>query len=52
MSRIAFLIVMMTFFAVLALDIVVPATVLSAMALLNWFVLSGMPVSPTMEKTA
>ncbi|MCM2395635.1 hypothetical protein NBH19_05975 [Rhizobium sp. S95] len=30
--------VMMAFFAVLALDIAVPATVLSAMALLRWTV--------------
>jgi hypothetical protein len=32
----ALLVVMMTFFAVLALDIAVPAAVLSLMALLRW----------------
>ncbi|MCB5201762.1 hypothetical protein LH464_04620 [Neorhizobium sp. T786] len=32
----ALLIIMMMFFAVLALDIAVPATVLSLMALLRW----------------
>jgi hypothetical protein len=36
-----FLIVAMMFFAVLALDITLPAVVLSAMALSNWFVLSA-----------
>lgn len=35
MYRFAFLILLVTFFAVLALDINVPATVLSAMAAVN-----------------
>ncbi|MFT4182145.1 MAG: hypothetical protein QM636_09540 [Rhizobium sp.] len=38
--KIAFLVVAMIFFAVLALDITVPAMVLGAMALSNWLVLS------------
>lgn len=52
MSRIAFLVVMMTFFAVLALDITVPAVVLGAMALSNWIVLSSMPVDRMRERAA
>jgi hypothetical protein len=40
LARLAFLVVATTFFAVLALDIAVPAVVLSAMALSNWLVLS------------
>ncbi|MFS8112818.1 hypothetical protein QD460_13935 [Rhizobium jaguaris] len=40
-AKIAFLIAAMMFFAVLALDITVPALVLSAMALSNWLVLSA-----------
>lgn len=39
MARFALLVVMMTFFAVLALDISVPAVVLSLMALSNTAVL-------------
>jgi len=39
-AKIAFLIAAMMFFASLALDITVPALVLSAMALTNWLVLS------------
>ncbi|MBB3453598.1 hypothetical protein FHT86_001854 [Rhizobium sp. BK313] len=39
-AKIAFLVAAMMFFAVLALDITVPALVLSAMALSNWLVLS------------
>jgi len=50
--RIAFLIVMMTFFAVLALDIAVPAAVLSLMALVNWIVLQTGPMMEMRGKTA
>ncbi|AVA21156.1 hypothetical protein NXC24_CH01497 [Rhizobium sp. NXC24] len=39
-AKIVFLVAAMMFFAVLALDIAVPALVLSAMALSNWLVLS------------
>ena len=39
-ARLAFLIAATAFFAVLALDIAVPAVVLSLMALSNWLVLS------------
>lgn len=39
-AKIAFLVAAMMFFAVLALDITVPAMVLGAMALSNWLVLS------------
>ena len=42
MARCALLFVMMTFFAVLALDISVPAVVLSLMALANAVVLPRM----------
>lgn len=52
MSRIAFLVVMMTFFAVLALDITVPTVVLGAMALSNRLMLSGMPVERIGERAA
>ena len=40
-ARFALLVVMMTFFAVLALDISVPAVVLGLMALSNMLVLSS-----------
>jgi hypothetical protein len=40
-AKIVFLIAAMMFFAMLALDITVPALVLSAMALMNWLVLSS-----------
>ncbi len=40
-GRLMLLVVMMTFFAVLALDISVPAIVLGVMALTNALVLSG-----------
>jgi hypothetical protein len=39
--KVAFLIAAMLFFAVLALDIAVPALVLSIMALSNWMILSS-----------
>lgn len=48
----AFLVVMMTFFASLALDISVPALVLSLMALSNHIVLNGPPTRRFREKTA
>lgn len=38
MTRVTLVLLMVAFFAVLALDIAVPATVLSAMALLRWTV--------------
>ncbi|WFU10199.1 hypothetical protein QA646_04875 [Rhizobium sp. CB3090] len=38
--KIVLLVTAMMFFAVLALDIAVPALVLSAMALSNWLILS------------
>ena len=38
--KVAFLIAAMLFFAVLALDIAVPALVLGIMALSNWMILS------------
>jgi hypothetical protein len=40
LAKVAFLVAAMMFFAVLALDITVPAVVLTLMALSNWFVLS------------
>ncbi len=40
MSRIVFLLVMMTFFAVLALDINVPAVVLTLMAAVNSLIIA------------
>jgi len=40
-AKLVFLVIAMMFFAVLALDITLPAMVLSAMALSNWFVLSA-----------
>jgi hypothetical protein len=42
-ARIAFLIAAMMFFAVLALDIAVPALVLGSMALSTWLVLLERP---------
>ncbi|MBB5572215.1 MULTISPECIES: hypothetical protein [Rhizobium] len=39
-AKIVLLVAAMMFFAVLALDITLPALVLSAMALSNWLVLS------------
>ncbi|MGO4437497.1 hypothetical protein [Rhizobium sp. RAF56] len=39
--KLALLVAATAFFAVLALDIAVPAVVLSAMALSNWLVLSS-----------
>jgi hypothetical protein len=52
-AKIAFLIVAMMFFAALALDITVPAVVLSVMALSNWLVLSsGTPMPKHRGKTA
>jgi hypothetical protein len=44
-ARTALLIGAMTFFAVLALDIAVPATVLSVMVLSTWLVLHERPTS-------
>lgn len=41
LARYALLFIMMMFFAALALDIAVPATVLGIMALVNGLVLSG-----------
>ncbi|CAN7403057.1 hypothetical protein LJR030_004168 [Rhizobium sp. LjRoot30] len=41
LARYALLFIMMMFFAALALDIAVPATVLGVMALVNGLVLSG-----------
>lgn len=41
LTKAAFLIFAMMFFAVLALNIAVPALVLSVMALPNWLILSG-----------
>ncbi|MEZ2130315.1 MULTISPECIES: hypothetical protein [unclassified Sinorhizobium] len=41
LAKAAFLIFAMMFFAVLALNIAVPALVLSVMALPNWLILSG-----------
>jgi len=52
MKRALFLIVMMTFFAVLALDIAVPALVLGVLALSNQVVLYGMPTSRLKGKAA
>lgn len=43
-SRAALFIVTVAFFAALALDIAVPALVLSLMATVNWLVLEGAPV--------
>ncbi|WP_188079954.1 hypothetical protein [Neorhizobium sp. P12A] len=52
-AKIAFLVVAMMFFAALALDITVPAVVLSVMALSNWVVLSsGTPMPQHRGKTA
>ena len=41
LAKAAFLLVTMMFFAVLALDIAIPALVLGLMALSNWIVLSS-----------
>ncbi|WP_165823665.1 hypothetical protein [Metarhizobium album] len=41
LARFALLFIMMMFFAALALDIAVPATVLGVMALVNGLLLSG-----------
>lgn len=41
LARYALLFIMMMFFAVLALDIAVPATVLGIMAMLNGLLFSG-----------
>lgn len=51
-GRYALLLVMMTFFAMLALDITVPALVLSVMAMSNWLVQEGMPSSFGGSRTA
>lgn len=51
-GRYALLLVMMTFFAMLALDITVPALVLSVMAMSNWLVQEGMPSSLGGSRTA
>lgn len=40
-TKLVFLVTAVMFFAVLALDITLPAMVLSAMALSNWLVLSA-----------
>ncbi|MFK0163984.1 hypothetical protein [Rhizobium sp. NPDC090279] len=40
-AKLVFLVTAVMFFAVLALDITLPAMVLSAMALSNWLVLSA-----------
>ncbi|GES46202.1 hypothetical protein RsS62_54540 [Rhizobium dioscoreae] len=40
-AKLVFLVTTVMFFAVLALDITLPAMVLSAMALSNWLVLSA-----------
>ncbi|WP_195909380.1 hypothetical protein [Rhizobium tubonense] len=50
--KVAFLVASMLFFAVLALDIAVPALVLSAMALSNWLVLSSSPQAYQRERAA
>lgn len=48
----AFLLVAVAFFAVLALDIAVPAVVLCTMAATNWIVLNGVSPLEWKGKTA
>jgi hypothetical protein len=45
LAKAVFLVSAMMFFAVLALDITVPAMVLSVMALSNWLVLAPWPAT-------
>lgn len=52
LSRIALLLIMMMFFAMLALDIAVPAMVLSAMALSKWLISMDIPVPERKGETA
>jgi hypothetical protein len=50
LAKVALLLVSVTFFAVLALNIAVPALVLAPLALLNWIVLSSDEGRPYPEK--
>ncbi|WP_377288383.1 hypothetical protein [Rhizobium sp. SG2393] len=52
MVRMAHLALATAFFAGLALDITVPATVLSVMALCRWLLLNGMPEAGMEERAA
>jgi hypothetical protein len=50
--KVAFLVAAMLFFAVLALDIAVPALVLSIMALSNWMIRSSGREGRNLERGA
>ncbi|SIP98300.1 hypothetical protein SAMN05880582_101265 [Rhizobium sp. RU20A] len=52
MVRMAHLALATAFFAGLALDITVPATVLSVMGLCRWLLVNGMPGSSLEERAA
>jgi hypothetical protein len=50
LAKVALLLVSMMFFAVLALNIAIPALILGPLALLNWLVLSSDEGRPYPEK--